>query len=205
MKNIWRKHLRFFVAILISLVPLNVVRCFFYRILFGYEISNSNIGWFAIVDVAQFSVTNSTIGRINVFRGPMHVLIKNDVQIGFRNRFNCGFWVGEKQEYSKVFIIEEDVLITNAHHFDVAGEISIGSRTVIAGMGSQFWTHGNGVIDRDIIIGSDCYIGTSVIFCPGTSIANHTVVGAGTVITKKFSEESVLIVGNDGKIKRQLS
>ncbi|MDO6712210.1 hypothetical protein Q4567_15855 [Aliiglaciecola sp. 2_MG-2023] len=191
------------IVLLISVMPTNVLRCFLYNILLGYKIRNAKVGWLAVIDVSQFEITGSRIGRMTIFRGPMRVTIGKNVQIGFRNRFNCGQWVAKKSDYNRHLLIHEDVLITNGHHFDVAGKIEIGINSVVAGINSQFWTHGNGVIDKDITIGRDCYIGTSSIFCPGSQIADNTLVGAGTVITKKFAESNVLIVASEGKIKKR--
>lgn len=195
--------MKILIALIISILPFNFVRSVLYSLLLGYKITNSKIGWLAVIDVDSFIASNAHIGRMNIFRGPMNVVIKSNVQIGFRNRFNCGQWVAKKLDYDRTLIIEDDVLITNGHHFDVAGKIVIGARSVIAGMGTQFWTHGNGVENKDISIGSGCYVGTSSIFCPGSQIADNTLVGAGTVISKVFDESDVLIVGSDGKIKRK--
>lgn len=196
--------MKIFLSLVIALLPFSAVRCFFYTAFFGYKFKNSKLGWLVVIDANSFSMSNSMIGRMNFFRGPMKVEIADGVQIGFRNRFNCGKWVAKNPDYKRSLKIKEDVLITNGHHFDVAGDISIGERSVIAGMGTQFWTHGNGVTNRDIFIGNDCYIGTSCIFCPGTQISDKTLVGAGTVISKTFDQENVLIVGSEGKIKRSL-
>ncbi len=195
--------MRLVLACLISVLPLNKLRCFFYNTLLGYQIKNSHVGFLAIININKFEITDSRLGKFNYFTGPMKVKIGKGVKIGFRNKFNCGKWVAKREGYKRELVVEQGVLITNGHHFDVAGKIQIGKDSVIAGISSQFWTHGNGVQDHDIAIGNNCYVGTSSIFCPGAQIADKTLVGAGTVITKVFEEQDVLIVGSQGQIKQR--
>lgn len=197
--------MKFFIALLISIIPINLIRVHLYNFAFGYQIRNSKVGLLTIILVNNFKSSNCTIGHLNLFTGPMMVELGHNSQIGYRNRFNCGQWTEQNTDYAKKITIGSEALITNGHHFDVAGKIIIGDSTVIAGIGSQFWTHGNGVMDKDIIIGNNCYLGTASIFCPGCSVNNNSVVGAGTIVTKKFSETNVLIIGSAGSIKKKLN
>lgn len=193
--------LKTFLAFFISAMPFNFLRCFFYRLLFNYTILDSYIGFLAIINIEKLYIDRAKIGKFNYFIGPLSVQIGVGTQVGFRNKFNCGSWVKKKRDYQRTLVIDSEVLITNGHHFDVAGSIFIGKRSVIAGINSQFWTHGNGVTDRDIHIDQSCYIGTSCIFCPGSEISEGTTVGAGTVVTRKFKKPGVLIVGTAGREK----
>lgn len=58
---------------------------------------------------------------------------------------------------------------------------------------------------KDIIIGEDCWIGMNSMLLPGVELGNHTIVGAGSVVTKSFKEGNCIIVGNPAKIIRKLS
>ena len=62
-------------------------------------------------------------------------------------------------------------------------------------MGSQFWTHGAGVVDRNIQIGRDCYLGSAIRFAPGSGVGDNVIVAMGSVVTKKF-EESMVMIGD---------
>ena len=55
-----------------------------------------------------------------------------------------------------------------------------------------------------ITIGSDVWIGGGAILCPGISLGDRVVVGAGAVVTKSFPSD-VLIGGNPAKIIRYLT
>jgi maltose O-acetyltransferase len=46
--------------------------------------------------------------------------------------------------------------------------------------------------EKRIVIGNDVWIGTRVIVLPGVEIGNHSIIGAGSVVTKSFPENSVI-------------
>ncbi len=48
---------------------------------------------------------------------------------------------------------------------------------------------------KPVSIGSDVWIGGGAIICPGVSIGNHCVIGAGSVVTKDIPDD-VFAAGN---------
>ena len=56
---------------------------------------------------------------------------------------------------------------------------------------------------KSISIGSDCWIGGSVVICPGVTIGDRVVVGAGAVVTKDVPDD-VVVAGNPARIIRNL-
>lgn len=57
---------------------------------------------------------------------------------------------------------------------------------------------------KSITIGSDIWIGGSAIICPGVSIGDRTVIGAGSVITKNIPPD-VFAAGNPCRVIRKLN
>lgn len=58
-------------------------------------------------------------------------------------------------------------------------------------------------IERKVEIGNDVWIGTRVIILPGVKIGDHSIIGAGAIVTKSFPPYSI-IGGNPSKlIKRR--
>ena len=53
-----------------------------------------------------------------------------------------------------------------------------------------------------ITIEDECWIGANVVITAGTSVGKHSVVAAGTVLTKSIPPYSVA-VGNPGKVIKQ--
>ncbi len=50
----------------------------------------------------------------------------------------------------------------------------------------------------------DCWIGMNAVILPGVHLGPHTIVGAGTVVTKSFSRGRCVIAGNPARIIRRL-
>jgi acetyltransferase-like isoleucine patch superfamily enzyme len=71
----------------------------------------------------------------------------------------------------------------------------LGRESWIAGCGSQFWTHGISVMDRDIVIGEECYIASAVRFAPGSGIGNKVIVSMGSVVAKKIADDNIIVAG----------
>lgn len=56
--------------------------------------------------------------------------------------------------------------------------------------------------ETPVKIGNDVWIGTRVIILPGVTIGDHSIVGAGAVVTKSFPPYSI-IGGIPGKLIKQ--
>ena len=56
---------------------------------------------------------------------------------------------------------------------------------------------------KDIYIGDNVWIGARVVVLKGAKIPNNTVVGACSVVNKKFNEENTMLVGNPAKIVKR--
>lgn len=52
---------------------------------------------------------------------------------------------------------------------------------------------------KDIRIGENCWIGMNSVILPGVILGNHTIVGAGSIVTKSFTEGNCVIAGNPAK------
>ncbi|UJH90298.1 sugar O-acetyltransferase [Antarcticibacterium sp. 1MA-6-2] len=94
---------------------------------------------------------------------------------------------------------------------DVA-PVSIGSRTMF-GPNVQIYTathpldhkeRSSGVeYAKSIVIGEDVWIGGSAVICPGVTIGDRSVIGAGSVVTKDIPED-VFAASNPCKVIRVL-
>ena len=56
---------------------------------------------------------------------------------------------------------------------------------------------------RPITVGDNVWLGGEVIVCPGVSIGENTVVGAGAVVVKDLPS-NVIAVGNPARVVRSL-
>jgi acetyltransferase-like isoleucine patch superfamily enzyme len=178
-----------------------------YRVLFGYHIYKSRIGFGTVIVVDDFVVEKARLGVFNLFAGPMRVTIGEGASIGNRNTFSCGYWVLQDQykesHYTRTLELGENVLITSSHYFDVAGTFKLGNNSWIAGIGSQFWTHGAGVRERDVVIGEQCYVGSAVRFAPGSLIGDRVLVALGSVVTTALPVDQALVGGVPAKVLKE--
>lgn len=55
-----------------------------------------------------------------------------------------------------------------------------------------------------VVIGDNCWIGADVTILPGVTIGAHTVVGAGSVVTKDIPDH-VIAVGNPCRVVRKIT
>lgn len=86
--------------------------------------------------------------------------------------------------------------------------ISIGSNTTISGDVTLI-THDNSIskylpqyTDRfgKISIGENCFIGMRSIILPGVTLADNTIVGAGTVVTKSITQSGCVLGGDPARV-----
>ena len=91
-------------------------------------------------------------------------------------------------------------------------KVKIGSRTLF-GPNVQIYTatHPMNFKERatgleyakPISIGEDVWVGGSVVICPGVTIGNRTVIGAGSVVTKDIPDD-VFAAGNPCRVIRPI-
>lgn len=86
--------------------------------------------------------------------------------------------------------------------------VTIGDNVTISAP-VQLLTHDNSIIKLSqgkvtdifgkIKIGDNCFIGANSVILPGVTLANNIVVAAGSVVTKSFFENNIIIGGNPAK------
>ena len=188
---------------IISKIPTNFLRVTLYNKVLGYKIKNSKIGYGTVISVKDFEVSDSYIGKKNIFYGPIKVSIKDNCRISDHNEFHCGYWLNENElEKANLYLLGE-VNITSKHFFDLSGGISIGKGSWIAGRSSQFWTHGAGQRPEGINIGNECYIGSSVKIIQGVNISHSNTIAIGSIVNKSFTKRDTLIAGCPAIEKKQ--
>lgn len=115
-------------------------------------------------------------------------------------------------DYGTNIKIGENVFFNfNCIVLDVA-PIMIGSRTLF-GPNVQIYTathpldHHERASGREygkpIVIGEDVWVGGSAVICPGVTIGNRSVIGAGSVVTKAIPSD-VFAAGNPCRVIRTL-
>lgn len=198
-------------ALAISRLPGGGLRLAAYRALLGYRFGpGTRLGWGVLIAVDSFECgANVNIRRNTEFMGPIKVSLGDHTFIGRFNKIECGDNAGDASQahmnYAREFVTGHDSLINESHLFDVLGRIELGHGSWIAGFASQFLTHGAGTMNRDIIIGERCFLGSAVRFAPGSGVGNGVVVGMGAVVTKRIPDHDVVVGGLPAKVIKQRS
>ena len=109
--------------------------------------------------------------------------------------------------------IGEHVYINAGCTFLDGADITIGAHTLI-GPNVQIYTphHPLNYMERrkpeeysyPVTIGEDCWIGGGTVICPGVTIGDRSIVGAGSVVTKDIPADT-LAAGNPARVIRQLT
>lgn len=95
-----------------------------------------------------------------------------------------------------------DLISAESYLIEVGNNVTISS-------GVKLITHDNSVIKviknkTDLFgyikIGDNCFVGMNTIILPGVTIADNIIIGAGSVVSKSFKNENVVIAGNPAKV-----
>ncbi len=133
---------------------------------------------------------NSTIGRRNWITG---FTTKSD-SLHFRHQLD------RRAE----LVMGKSSDITKNHHIDCTSSISIGDFVTVAGYQSQLLTHSIDIVmnrqdSAPILIGDYAFIGTNVVILGGAVLPARSVLGAKSLLNKKFTDEYTLYGGVPAK------
>jgi acetyltransferase-like isoleucine patch superfamily enzyme len=130
----------------------------------------------------------------------VRIQILNEGKICFGNKVNIERFTllkssgGVINVGSNVFI-NENCKIVSHKNITIKDNVSIGPNVMIFDHDHD----GNGgFISKDILIDENVWIGSQVIILKGLKIGRNSIIGAGSVITKDVSENSIM-VGNPAK------
>lgn len=105
-------------------------------------------------------------------------------------------WIG----YQVTIVSSSKVVIGS--YVDIAPNVYIGTGTHAVDVHSKNIA-GEG-ISKDVKIGDGCWLCVNSTILPGVEIAKKTIVGAGAVVTKPFTEELIVLTGIPATKKKSL-
>lgn len=138
------------------------------------------------------------------------VKIGSNVRIGDYSRILCS---GSIKNLGKGFSIGDNCGIGEYGFFGSAGGIEIGN-DVIMGQNVRFHSENHnyqdltipirlqGVTNKGIRIGNDCWIGSGAIFLDGVTVGNGCVIGANTIVNKDIPD-NYIAVGNPVRLVKK--
>lgn len=207
------------IHILIGVLPFSFLRILLFNFL-GNNISyTSKLGWgiygvskliigknckvgsFNFFLVEEINLKNRVhIKSLNIFKGYFNLVLEDESGISKNNKFISSYVA--KSNNDVILKLGSFSFIVSNNFFDLTRSITFGKNTILAGLNSQFWTHGyyhgnTGKdrirIDGEIIIGNNVYIGSRSIFNPGVKIGDAIHIGSGSVISKSIKEKGMYV------------
>lgn len=202
--------------LMIVLMPWKLKRFLLVKF-YKYEIHPSaRIGLSYIYPRHLVMKEGATIGHLNVAihldliqMGRNSIISQKNWITGFPTKTNSLHFAHQTNRKSQLMIGNESS-ITKNHHIDCTDTVAIGDFVTIAGYHSQFLTHSidiykNRQDSHSIVIGNYCFISTGVIVLGGSSLPSYSVLGAGAVLNKSFSEECKLYAGVPAKPVKKIN
>ncbi|MBZ5946337.1 acyltransferase [Leuconostoc gasicomitatum] len=150
-----------------------------------------------------------SIGNLSYIGKPISLLNKKNIFLGRNVHIYPNARIETYQD-GKIKI-EDDVSISeNVHIVSAGGTLVIGKGTLIgpnvfiSNSDHEYRDVKQNIVNqplicKEVVIGSENYIGTGVAILPGTSTGIHTIIGAHAVVSKKYGSYNV-IVGTPGKV-----
>ena len=162
----------------------------------------SHIGSFNIIFCNKVLLKErASIKKLNYIKGPIEIVISERASIQFLNELKKSSLVENNTHCSELFL-GKNSFITRGNYVDLTRSVFIGENSILAGKGSQLWTHGfyhadKGPerirIDGSITIGDNVYVGSRCTFNPGVSVGNSIHIGAGTIISKNLDKPGMYV------------
>jgi acetyltransferase-like isoleucine patch superfamily enzyme len=183
---------------------------------FGYSIHpSSRIGFCWIFPRRLIMEENSRIGHFTLCKNIDLLHLGAHAIIGQLN-WITGFPSGPSRHFAHQtdrhpeLIVEAHAGISSRHLIDCTARVRIGAFATIGGFRSQLITHS---IDfaagqqssEPIDIGEYCFVGTNCVLLGGSTLPHHSVLGAQSLLNKKWNEPYRLYGGVPAKPLKELS
>ena len=154
----------------------------------------------------------SYIGRNNLIKGPISIVLREQAAIGNMNKILRGR-LGLVTYGPSNLSLGKLSKITSNHYIDCTSSVFLGDFSTIAGISCQLWTHSyihellgsnRYRIDGSIRIGNNVYIGSACVITAGVSIASGVVIGAGTSVASSLIQSGLYVSAKLRRLDRPI-
>ncbi|MGA9673640.1 MAG: hypothetical protein WBQ94_30895 [Terracidiphilus sp.] len=178
--------------------------------LFGYQIHpTARIGFSIILPERLEMGPGSRIRNLTICKGLSLLQMGEGASIGNLNQIT-GFPAGDTSFFSAdrdrrpELILGCQAAITERHLIDCTNSVRIGKFATFAGYRSQLLTHSLDLYDcrqksTPIVIGDYCFVGSGSIVLSGSGLPDYSVLGAGSLLNKEYSETYFLYAGSPAR------
>lgn len=182
---------------------------------FGYSIHpSSRIGFAWILPRRLVMEEGSRIGHLTLCKNIDLLHLGAHAIVGQLN-WITGFPSGPSRHFAHQpdrrpeLIVETHAGITSRHFIDCTARIRIGAFATIGGFRSQLLTHSIDFVAgrqtaEPIDIGEYCFTGTNSVILGGSALPHHSVLGAQSLLNKKWDQAYRLYAGVPAKPLKEL-
>lgn len=152
--------------------------------------------------------------------GLQHMEWGNEVELHFDARVECiDHYPRTDQTFTPRLILHDNVIVQAMCHIGCINHVEIGEWTTM-GARCYITDHTHGGITRQeldlppryrpllskgpVIIGHHVHIGEGACIMPGVTVGDHSVIGAGAVVTRSIPPYSIA-VGSPAKVIKQIN
>lgn len=204
--------LKIILSFLISIIPINLLRIFFYKFFFSYEIDqNSKIGFANIILCKNLSMIDSKIGYFNIievydlFLDKTKIsnlnLIKNFNTLKAKNYSLIGSYnsiLGKNLDYGKLYMNKSQ--FTTSHVVNINNELNLDEDVVFGGVKSRI---NIGDTLNKTFVNKNVYFGSSVYLSSGIKICDKVLVGSGTTVCEDIKKPGLYVSNQIRKIANE--
>jgi acetyltransferase-like isoleucine patch superfamily enzyme len=205
-----------FINLIVALIPVWPLKRFILCYFYGYSIhKNARIGFALCFPERLIMGDSAYIGDLTVVKGLEQLIMGDHASIGRLNWISGYNPKVERLHYRSLpyrkseLILGQHSAITNRHLIDCTDTVEIGEFATIAGFNSQILTHSINMAEArqsaiPLRIGKYCFLGSKSLILSGASIADFSIVGAGSIVTKPLLKSYVLYAGSPAKRLKDL-
>jgi len=204
--------LKIILSFLISIIPVNILRIFFYKFLFSYKIDfNSKIGFANIILCKNLSMVDSKIGNFNIievydlFLDKTIIsnlnLIKNFNTLNAKNYSLIGSYnniLGKNSQYGKLYMNKSQ--FTTSHIVNINNELNLNEDVVFGGVKSKI-NIGDSL--NKTSINKNVYFGSSIYLSSGIKICEKVLVGSGATVCEDIKNPGLYVSNQIRKITNE--
>jgi acetyltransferase-like isoleucine patch superfamily enzyme len=182
---------------------------------FGYSIHpTSRIGFAWICPRRLIMEENSRIGHLTLCKNIDLLHLGVHSIIGQLN-WITGFPSGSSRHFAHQLDRHPELIlgahagISSRHLFDCTARVRIGAFATVAGFRSQFVTHSIDLVagrqsSESIEIGENRFVGTDSVLLGGSNLPHHSILGAKSLLNKKWEAPFHLYAGVPAKPLKEL-
>jgi acetyltransferase-like isoleucine patch superfamily enzyme len=158
--------------------------------------------WFRVHGIRSSVVTCE--GRLPVLHGGGSVVIQGRLAVRGRvARCELGAGPNGRLEIGERVFINQGASLVASHRIEIGDDVRIGDFSAVYDSDYHSVDPYHPMKCAPVIIGVNVWLGRGVVVLPGSSIGDHTVVAAGSVVRGDVPPR-VLVAGNPGQIVREI-